>query len=404
MTLTVLVVEDDADVRDAIGQSLELAGYTPILASAFVVAKDHITRDFEGVIVSDMRMPGRDGMYLLSYAQSTDPELPVILLTGEGDIPTAVEATQKGAFAFLEKPCSNAVLIEMIEGALELRATELENRLIKAKASKGDAAERMIFGQSDTMVAVRDQVRRIAGLDGPVMIQGAPGAGVSKCAEVIHRLSDAGGGPFGRVVAAGLTPDKLDEVFAANAGGSIYIDEIGRLTPEVQSALLAALEGALQTRVLAGTVMSVEEMPDFNMDLFYRLESLKVYIPSLKERPEDIPVLFRHYVLEASEQSGVVAPPVTQDVLADLMAREWPGNARALMNAAMRFALGLSTDHAAKDTGLAAQMLQVERSLLVDALRQNHGNASATASQLQLPRKTFYDKLAKHGLKPGSFR
>ncbi len=404
MSKSVLVVEDDADVRDAIGQSLELAGYEPILTSAFVVAKDHISRDFDGVIVSDMRMPGRDGMYLLSYAQSVDPDLPVILLTGEGDIPMAVEATQKGAFAFLEKPCSNAVLMEMIEGAQELRATELENRLIKAKASQGDVAERMIFGQSDTIVAVRAAVRRMAVLDGPVLIQGAPGAGVSKCAEVVHRLSDMAAGPFGRVVAAGLTPAGLNAVFDENAGGSIYIDEIAQLTPEVQSALLAALEGGVGPRILAGTVQDIKALPAFNMDLFYRLEALNVYIPSLKERPEDIPVLFRHYVLEASEQSGVAAPPVTQDVLADLLAQDWPGNARALMNAAMRFVLGLSTDQTAQDTGLAAQMQQVERSLLVDALRQNHGNASATASQLKLPRKTFYDKLAKHGLKPGAFR
>ena len=131
MTDTVLVVEDDALVREAIGQTLELEGYTPILAGSFIVAKDHIKRDFHGVVLSDIRMPGRDGLYLLDYVQTMDKDLPVILLTGEGDIPMAVAAITKGAFDFLEKPCANYVLIEAIIKAVRARNLVLENRRLK---------------------------------------------------------------------------------------------------------------------------------------------------------------------------------------------------------------------------------------------------------------------------------
>ncbi|MCW8843406.1 MAG: sigma-54-dependent Fis family transcriptional regulator, partial [Rhodobacteraceae bacterium] len=129
--------------------------------------------------------------------------------------------------------------------------------------------------------------------------------------------------------------------------------------------------------------------------------------PPLRERPEDIPVLFRHYVAQSAEQAGLTAPEITPDLVADLMARDWPGNARALMGVAMRFVLGLQESDEARDhggLGLAEQMAQVERSLLTEALRRAGGRASAAAQALKLPRKTFYDKLAKHGLKPEEFR
>ena len=148
MMQRVLLVDDDKEVREALGQSLELADMAPILASSFIIAKDHISTDFEGVIVTDIRMPGRDGFHLLSYARSIDPELPVILLTGEGDIPTAVKAMEQGAHSFLEKPCAPNELIMLIEKASEARREVLENRRRKLEMESGDAAARMLFGRS----------------------------------------------------------------------------------------------------------------------------------------------------------------------------------------------------------------------------------------------------------------
>ena len=144
----------------------------------------------------------------------------------------------------------------------------------------------------------------------------------------------------------------------------------------------------------------------FGADLYYRLEGMRVRIPSLAERPGDIPVLFRHYVSLAAEQAGIEPPEVSQDYLARLMAQDWPGNARSLMSAAMRFVLGMpeEVNEAVGGLGLAEQMAQVERSLLIAALGRQNGRAAAAAEALKLPRKTFYDKLARYGIKPEDYR
>jgi two-component system C4-dicarboxylate transport response regulator DctD len=171
--------------------------------------------------------------------------------------------------------------------------------------------------------------------------------------------------------------------------------------------LLDRLEGGLPVRVLAGTTRDLAtEVSEgrFNADLYYRLDLMRVRIPSLRERKEDIPLLFRHYVAQACEQANLPEPPISADVLGRLMAQDWPGNARSLMNAAMRFAMGLGEAQEAEGLGLVEQMAQVERSLLIEALRRQGGHATETAKALKLPRKTFYDKLARHGLRPEDYR
>ena len=167
------------------------------------------------------------------------------------------------------------------------------------------------------------------------------------------------------------------------------------------------LDNPTGQRVLAGTYRDLGKLVDegsFNADLYYKLEVMRVRIPSLKERPEDIPVLFRHYVDIACEQAALPVPEITPEVISRLMSQDWPGNARSLMNAAMRFAMGLSETETTTDLGLADQMAQVERSLLIDALQRHHGHASDAARALKLPRKTFYDKLTKHSIRAEDYR
>ena len=399
----VLVVEDDKALRDALGQTLDLAGFQPILASSFIVAKDHIRADFEGVVLSDMRMPGRDGMFLLDHARSIDPDLPVILLTGEGDIPTAVGAISKGAFDFLEKPCGNDVLIETVGRALKARTLVNENRQLKAMVVRGDAAESMIFGKSKKAAALRAQVRRLAAVDEPVLIEGPPGAGIDNVADVTHRLSARASQPFLKIAAAGLSPEQLAHHLAESAGGTLYLDQITALPPETQFALIDVLDSGDETRVFAGMFTSADTTA-FNPDLHYRLEALRLRIPALKDRPEDIPVLFRHYVLRACEQTGVTEPEITEEVIAGLMAQDWPGNSRALMNAATRFVLGLGAEPDEEDIGLVEKLARIERALLIEGLRRHDGNASLTAEHFKVPRKTLYDKFTKYGIKPKSYR
>ncbi|MDW3221907.1 MAG: sigma-54 dependent transcriptional regulator [Paracoccaceae bacterium] len=408
MSKKVLLVDDDAAVRDALAQTLELADLEPTPAASFVAAKELITADFDGVILSDLRMPGRDGFHLLSYAREQDADLPVILLTGEGDIPTAMKAVGQGAFDFLEKPCAPADLLAVLERALKTRRLVLDNRSLRAMIAAGDPAARMLFGASQLAEGLRTRVRRVAGADTEVLVTGAPGTGISKVAEVIHLCSPRSKAPFVKRAAAALEVSDLSEALFGAKTGSLFIDEITQMPPQAQLSLLEALETGLQTRVIAGSNRDLEAsvaMGELNSELYYRLEVTPVRIPSLSERPEDIPILFRHYVEQASEQAGLSAPEITPQVVAGLMARDWPGNARALMSEAMRFALGL-IEQAGPDAslGLSEQMAQVEQSLLEQALRRAQGRAVIAAEALKLPRKTFYDKLTRYGIRAESYR
>ncbi len=408
MIRKVLLVDDDAAVREALAQTLELAEYEPVTAGSFVAAKDHIHRDFGGVIISDIRMPGRDGFHLLAYAREVDPELPVVLLTGEGDIPMAVQAMGQGAFDFLEKPCAAADLLAVLERAFAARAEILQEREQRRELERGDPAARMLFGLSDRAEALRERVRSVAPTRAEVLVTGPAGSGVSKVAEVVHLMSPVGQGPFVKRPASGLNPDDLLRVCKDAAGGSLYLDEISAMSDATQYAALELIEQGTEARIIAGATADLSDLTAqgrFNADLFYRLDVMRVRIPALSERPEDIPVIFRRYVAQAAEQAGIAEPEVTPEHLASLMAQDWPGNARSLMSAAMRFVLGMPDEVAqAADLGLSEQLARVERSLLIAALGRHNGKAADAAKALKLPRKTFYDKLTRYHIRPEDYR
>lgn len=408
MIRKVLLVDDDRAVREALSQTLDLGGFETLSTGSFIGAKDHIDPGFDGVILSDIRMPGRDGFHLLAFVQEIDPDLPVVLLTGEGDIPMAVRAMSRGAFGFLEKPCGPGDLLAVLERAAKTRALVLENRRLRAQADAGDPVARLVFGVSPQAEALRARVRAAARSGTDVLVRGARGTGIPKIAEVVHLAGPQSGGPFEKRAAAGLTRAEIAALWQDCKGGALFLDEIAALPRDAQLALCDALESG-GTRLIAGSTEDLDqafEAGRIMAEIHYRLEVCQVRIPSLSERPEDIPVLFRHYVAQAAEQAALSAPAITDDVIAGLMARDWPGNARALMSEAMRFALGLSEAGQTSDdsAGLAERMARVERSFLEEALRRCGGQARQAAEVLKLPRKTFYDKLAKHGLRPESFR
>ena len=408
MITQVLLVDDDAAVRDAVAQTLELADLEPITAASFVAAKDLITSGFRGVILSDIRMPGRDGFHLLEYAKAQDPDLPVILLTGEGDVPMAVKAMDQGAFGFLEKPCSPNDLLSVLERALHTRSLVLENRRLRILVETGDPAARLLFGDSDLAQAMRTRVRRVAQLETDVLITGALGTGISKVAEVIHLSSLRSKAPFVKRAGSGMSPEQLGDAMDVAQNGSLFIDEISQLPAETQLAIFELLEGNSGVRFMAGSTRNLDQAVEdgiLNSDLFYRIDVTRLRIPSLAERPEDILVLFSHYVAQASEQAGITPPEVSPEFLASLMTQDWPGNARSLMSAAMRFVLGMPEDISeAAELGLSEQMARVERSLLAAALGRHNGRAVEAAEALKLPRKTFYDKLARYGIRAEDYR
>jgi len=407
MTMQVLIVDDDPAIREALGQTVELEGLTPVLAGSFLAAKDHLGPAFSGVVVTDMRMPGRDGFHLLDHVRNMDPDLPVILLTGEGDIPMAVKAMGKGAYDFLEKPCAPTAFMAVVVRALKSRALVLENRRLTSAIENGDAAARMLLGTSKQASEVRHQARRVARSGSDALVVGDRGSGTSKLAEVIHLLSANAARPFVKKSASVLDAAALSDAITIAQGGTLYIDEVTRLASDVQLTLLEVIEAGAGARILVGSTANIDGelgAGRLHEDLFYHFDIMRVRIPPLNERSADIPVLFRHYVAQACEQANLPLPDIGPDIIADLMAQDWPGNARALMNAAMRFAMGLDDAVDNQGQGLSAQMAQVERSLLIAALQRNAGRATETAKDLQLPRKTFYDKLARHDLRAEDYR
>ena len=408
MIRKVLLVDDDAVVREALAQTLELAEYVLVSAGSFVAAKDHIRREFDGVIISDIRMPGRDGFHLLNYAREVDQELPVILLTGEGDIPMALRAMGQGAFDFLEKSCAVADLLSVLERAFAKREQVMQFRKQKSAIERGDPAARMLFGLSDRAEALRERVRAVAPTRAEVLVAGPAGSGISKVAEVVHLMSPVGQGPFVKRSASGLTAEDLLRGGENASGGSLFLDEVSAMSDATQFATLELIEQGVDARIIAGATADLSELSAqgrFNADLFYRLDVMRVRIPALSERPEDIPVIFRHYVAQAAEQAGIAEPEVTPEHLVSLMAQDWPGNTRSLMSAAMRFVLGMPEEVVqAGHHSLSEQLARVERSLLIAALGRQNGKVADAAKALKLPRKTFYDKLARYQIRPEDYR
>lgn len=407
----ILLVDDDSAVRSAISQTLRLENYEVIACASFIEAKDHISEEFEGVILTDIRMPGRDGFHLNEYCRDIDADLPVIFLTGEGDIPMAVQAMSAGAFDFLEKPCSSENLLPVLSRALKIRGLVIENRNLKKQAIMGDLSARMIFGRSAQVEQLRNAVRVAGKTKSDVIVTGAPGTGISKIAEVIHLSSERAAGPLEKRSAIKLSRQELLEILYECDSGTLFLDAIDQCPADTQLALIDFLEKEHNTRVIAGTHLEIAELEHqetFISDLFYRLATLTVRIPAISERREDIPVLYQHYVRQAAEQSGLPEPEITDQKISELLSRDWSGNTRALMHDAMRFVLGINTEASLQfvegTEGLGKQLSDFEKSILEKTLLQHKGRATQAANALKLPRKTFYDKLSKYGLRAENFR
>jgi len=421
MSLSILLVDDDQEVREALGQSLEIAGYPVVLAASFIEAVDHISPDFAGVVLSDVRMPGKDGFALLERCLQIDKDLPVILITGEGDVPMAVRAMQAGAFNFLEKPVGTDRLNEVISRACGLRTTVLENRALKARLAAKDAAERLIIGQSEATQNLRRQLRVVANAGSDALISGETGVGKELAARVIHALSGANS-PFIAVNCGMLTEGLTHAVlfgdttrkgaFARADGGTLFLDEIGAMPLDQQVNLLRILEdrtledrfGQLQKLDIRVLAASHENLPDmvtdgrFRLDLFFRLDVARITIPPLRERPEDIGLLFQHFL----EESGAELPAGFD--LPALIAKTWRGNMRELKNHAARLAMGLNEFGETENIGLALALEQIERHLIERALQKHASRISEVCETLGTPRKTLYDKMKRLQIDPAIFR
>ena len=435
----VLLIDDDPHLRQALSQTLDLAGLKVLsLAEAQGVA-GRIERDWPGVVVSDIRMPGIDGLELLNQLHGQDPDLPVLLITGHGDVPLAVQAMRAGAYDFLEKPFASDALLDSVRRALAVRRLVLDNRSLRLALSDRQQLSTRLVGQSAPMLRLREQIGALAATKADVLILGETGAGKEVVARALHDLSNRRSGPFVAINAGALAESVVEsELFGHEPGaftgaqkrrigkfefangGTLFLDEIESMSMDVQVKLLRLLQERvverlggnqqipLDIRVIAATKEDLRQSADqgrFRADLYYRLNVAPLRIPPLRERGEDALMLFQYFADAAALRHGLGKHELQPGQRALLLRHNWPGNVRELQNAAERFALGLElalegneVPASASGGGLSEQVENFERALIAAELTRSHSSMRSLAEALGLPRKTLHDKLRKHGL------
>ena len=440
----VLFVEDDPPVRASLVQTLELSG---IEVQAFGSAEQllpHLSQDKPAIVITDVRLPGMDGLTLLEKIKAVDAEVPVVVVTAHGDISMAVRAMRLGAYDFIEKPFAPERFVETAERALEKRMMRVALDELREQLAQRSGIESVLLGQSGVMQEVRRMILRLAATSADVMILGETGTGKELVARCLHDHSPRRDRHFVALNCGGLPDTLLDsELFGHEAGaftsaakrrigkiehangGTLMLDEIESMPMPMQIKLLRILqerkierlgsneELPVNLRVVAATkfdLLALSEEGRFRADLYYRLNVAVLRLPPLRERREDIPLLFEHFVRNAAERYGLPAPDASAERLRELMAHDWPGNVREVRNAADRFVLEGGDSPMPGDDGstpvvpLAQQMERVEKALIEQALRRCQGRMQDVMQQLGTPKKTLYDKLHRHGIDPERFR
>ncbi|KAA3448659.1 Fis family transcriptional regulator [Mesorhizobium sp. SARCC-RB16n] len=441
----VALVDDDADLLHATTQLLELAGFTVIALDAAEAALGVVDRDFEGVVVSDIRMPGMNGLQLFDRVKAIDADLPVILVTGHGDVDLAVAALKDGVYDFIPKPYASDRLVEALRRASEKRRLVMENRRLREAAAL--AADSLpLIGEAPAIRRLRETLRQIADMDVDVLVEGETGTGKEVVADLLHRWGRRRAKPFVALNCGALPETVIEsELFGHEAGaftgaqrrrigrvehssgGTLFLDEIESMPPALQVKLLRLLEtrsltplGSNETRrldlrVVAATKVDLgrpEQRGDFREDLYFRLNVVTLRIPPLRERRGDIPMLFGHFLGKAAERFGRPVAKANAAVSNHLQSHDWPGNVRELAHFADRVALGLGPDDEARAiarlpepaAALPERVGQYEAQLIRDALRDHGGDVRGAIEALGVPRKTFYDKLKRYGIAASDFR
>ena len=435
----VIFVDDEEHLRISAAQTFELAGLSVRCFGNAAEALQHISRTYAGVVVSDIRMPNMDGSELLHRVLEIDFELPVLLVTGHGDIKLAVSSMQSGAYDFIEKPFAPDYLVARVRRALEKRRLTLENRELRTKVTQRDNLETRLTGRTPVMIALRKAIRSIAPTDLDVQITGETGAGKEVVARALHDLSPRAGGPFVAINCGALNPDQVEsELFGHQAGafagairtrigklehgrrGTIFLDEIESMPLDLQVKLLRVFEERsitpvgsndvveLDVRFLSASKENLQVAVDkgtFRQDLYFRLTTSTLNVPSLKERRDDIPRLFIQLANEAARRYRRNFADVPSHYLAELSDRDWPGNVRELRNEADRFVLGVDEidTGGSERTTLAERMAMHERTIVSSELSAHKGVLKETYEALGISRKSLYEKMQKHGLNRRGF-
>jgi len=443
--LKVLLVEDDPTVRAGSEQALQLAGLEVQSCHSAEQARRFLVPDFPGIVVTDVKLPGMSGLELLLQIKAMDPNIPVILVTGHGDISMAVQAMRNGAYDFIEKPYSSGHLVEIIQRALETRRLLLEVHSLRCKLEDRTGIEATLLGNSAAIKDIRRIILDVADAPADVLIYGDTGAGKEMVARCLHEHSHRQKNHF-VAVNCGAIPESIfeSEVFGHESGaftgaskrqigkieyadrGTLFLDEIESLPLSLQVKLLRVLQERyverlgsnhalpVDVRVIAAAKLDLKELSDqqkFRSDLYYRLNLIVLYLPPLRERREDIPMLFEHFLLQAATRYNRNAPIVSCAQMRELIAHSWPGNVRELRNIADRFVLGITggpngilSAHPAASVPLAEQVNCFERAMIEQELRNYSGNVMDACVALGLPKKTLYHKMQKYNLVAEKFK
>ena len=449
-SLPIILVDDEKHIRLAAGQTLELGGYDVMALENAEQVQALISDDWPGVLVTDINLPGIDGLELMRRVQAQDPDLPVILITGHGDISMAVSAMRDGAYDFIEKPFSSEWLLDVVRRAVEKRRLTIENRRLRQELELQSSPGPRIIGNTAAVVQMRRLVQTIADAPADILVMGETGTGKDLTARYLHDHSVRRDHNF-VAINCGAVPENLIESelfghekgaftdakarrigkFEHANGGTLFLDEIESMPMTLQIKLLRVLEERaierlgsnelipLDIRIIAATKADLKELSAegaFREDLYYRLNVVRLDIPSLRQRRDDIPMLFQHFSLLASNQYGRAITPLSAERMHSLMTHDWPGNVRELRNLAERYVLlgescTFDFDNRPITNGeqggamtLPEQVERFEKMLIQADLAQHGGSIKDTLVSLGLPRKTLYDKMKKYGLDKNDYK
>jgi two-component system C4-dicarboxylate transport response regulator DctD len=446
---SVIFIDDEKHIRLANRQTLELADLAVNCHDCAEDVLPLLSMEWPGVVVCDIRLPNMDGLEFLIRARKIDPHLPIILITGHGDVSTAVQAMRDGAYDFIEKPYSSERLVKTVQRALEKRALTLENRSLRRELEAHSALGPRILGKTTAMEHLRATIAQLADTGADVLVLGETGTGKELVARSLHEHSNRRTRNFVAVNCGAVSETMIEsELFGHEAGaftdartrrigkfehangGTLLLDEIESMPLRIQIHLLRVLQErslerlgsneliSLDLRIVAASKVDLKQLAEtgeFRKDLYYRLNVVCLEIPPLRERREDIPLLFHHFLLVAGHryQQEVPLPGTTQ--MNALMAYSWPGNVRELRNLAERYVLLgsqydwslerlLSGIEIGQKRTLPQQVDCFERSLIEQALVASNGSIKDVMEALAIPRKTLYDKMRKYGLEKRDYK
>jgi len=436
--LPIYLIEDDEAVRCGCEQTIRLAGLTVRSFAAAETALSAMDDLPPGIVVSDVRLPGISGMELLDAMRCYDRDIPVILITGHGDVSMAVQAMRQNAYDFIEKPFHSERLLDVIRRALEKRHLILELRRLHEDLA--DSGAMPLIGHSDGIQRVRRSIAALAPTDVDLLILGETGSGKEVVAHAIHTRSGRSG-PF-VALNCGALPETIfeSEMFGHESGaftgatqkrigkieyahgGTLFLDEIESMPLQLQVKLLRVLQDRcverlgsnksipVDCRIVAATKVDLQRLSEqggFRADLYYRLNVVTIELPPLRQRPGDIAPLMAYFISQACARFKREPVDWNEQDLLRWQQHDWPGNVRELKAVAERLCLGVGDSLEPSrmvTTSLTSKVELYERGLIRDALKSSKGNVADAAELLQMPKKTLYDKLSRHGLDPEQFR